>query len=218
MRVLVPFDATTPKTRLEPMLEGSERQAFARAMLRDVLESLRVAGATPTVVATEPIDLERSSLRDVAVVVDERPLTPAINERLARTEPPLAIVVADLGLVTPRAIERLFETAGDVVIVPGRGGGTNALVVREPGFRVDYHGLSCEDHRRVAADLGAQTATVDSYRLSTDIDEPEDLPEVLLHASGAARAWLESAGFEVDVTNSRVGVRRSRSPSVPDWG
>jgi len=99
-----------------------------------------------------------------------------------------------------------------VTLVPGRGGGTNALVVRDPSFRVDYHGASFRDHRRIAESIGATVATVDSFRLSTDVDEPADLVEVLLHApDGAAGSWLADRGFEVTVqgADERVVARRS---------
>ena len=50
---------------------------------------------------------------------------------------------------------------------------------------------------------------VDSMRLATDVDEPSDLLEVLLHGDGRARQWLVEAGFEVDDgDDGRVGVRR----------
>ena len=179
MRVVVPFSAERPKTRLSSVLDADERRTFARVMLRDVLDALASTGHDPTVVATAPVDC------DAPVEVDERPLTEAVNDRLpggagddaaadagAAAEDdrpdPVAVVMADLALATPAALERLFAPDADVVLAPGRGGGTNALVVRHPGFRVDYHGASIRDHRAIARDVGASTATVDSFRLATD--------------------------------------------------
>lgn len=201
MRTLVPFAASRPKTRLGAVLADDERRAFAQVMLGDVLAALP-AVADPLVVATEPVDVA------VPVEVDDRPLTPAVNARL---EPPTAVVMADLALATTGALERLFETAGDVVIAPGRGGGTNALVVREPAFRVDYHGASVRDHRRIARAAGAAVAEVDSFRLATDVDEPADLVEVLLHGTGDAPDWLRERGFAVAVEQGRATVRRTAS-------
>jgi 2-phospho-L-lactate guanylyltransferase len=132
-----------------------------------------------------------------------------VNAILAEeAESPVGVVMADLPLATPDALARLFESDGDVVVAPGRGGGTNALVVRDPAFRVNYHGASYRDHRRIAADAGLSVAVVDSMRLATDVDEPADLAEVLLHGEGAARAWLTDAGFELAVADGRVGVTR----------
>ena len=213
MRSLIPFAASDPKTRLDSVLTADERAAFARVMLRSVLTTLREAGHEPTVVATAPLD-ETTLSADTAVVVDDRPLTAAVNDQLAADTPTL-IMMADLPLATPEAIHRLTtasDDAGDaaaIAIAPGLGGGTNALVVRAPAFRVDYHGASYVDHCEIAADLGATVRTVDSRQLATDIDEPSDLAEVLIHGDGPAREWLIDAGVELDRSDGRVGVRRS---------
>lgn len=202
MRFLLPFDAQSPKTRLAPVLDTGERSAFARAMCEDVLAAVRAAGHSPELVATDSVDV------DAPVTVDERPLTEAVNAVLADAAEPVAVVMADLPLATGLVLGELFSTAGDVVIVPGRGGGTNALVVRHDGFRVDYHGASYLDHLAAAREVGASVAEFDSHRLSTDVDEPADVPEVLLHGEGEAREWLREAGVRLDVTDGRVTVTR----------
>lgn len=202
MRVVVPYAGTEPKTRLASVLDPEERAAFARAMLDDVLEAVRESGNEPEVLSTEPLDL------DVRVLVDERALTPAVNAVLAGSDEPVAVVMADLPLAHGDDLERLFAAPGDVAIVPGRGGGTNALVSRHLEFRVDYHGVSFLDHVNAARDVGASVEVVDSHRLSTDVDERADLVEVLLHGRGRAREWLIEAGFELAVSEGRVGVKR----------
>lgn len=199
MDTLVPFAAREPKTRLADSLSATERDEFSRAMLLDVCDAVSDAGGDPTVLSTADIDCP------YPVVVDDRPLTEAVNARL---ESETAVVMADLALATPEAIRRLFETDADVAIAPGLGGGTNALAVRHPDFRVDYHGTSVEDHRRIADTIGASTAMVDSFRLAVDIDERRDLAEVLLHGDGRARQWLDEAGFALDSGPGRTLVRR----------
>ncbi|RAW44872.1 2-phospho-L-lactate guanylyltransferase [Halorubrum sp. 48-1-W] len=236
MEVLVPFSADRPKSRLADTLSPSERAAFARAMLADVLSAIVDAGGDPRVLATDEIDpttAPATAPLDPPVTVDDRPLTDAVNAALEERRPgeavgAVAVVMADLALATPEALERLFGGAvtgrrdgdadtprhaettapADVTIAPGRGGGTNALVVSHPRFRVDYHGASYLDHRRIAAELGATVRTVDSYRLATDVDEHADLAEVLLHGDGAAVRWLREAGFALDADGGRVGVVR----------
>jgi 2-phospho-L-lactate guanylyltransferase len=215
MRVLVPFEATRPKTRLEPVLDAAERTDFARAMLRDVLGAVLDAGHEPDVIATAPVSLAADLDADVPVAVDDRPLSAAVNARIdadAGAGRPVGVVVADLALATATAVCRLLDgdddDAGTVAVAPGRGGGTNGLVVAHPDFRVDFHGISYRDHIAAARSVGADVRVVDSMRLSTDVDEPGDLAEVLLHGEGAAAAWLRAAGFELDERDGRVGVRR----------
>jgi 2-phospho-L-lactate guanylyltransferase len=203
MDVLVPFAASDPKTRLSDCLDADERADFARVMLADVLAAVADAGVEPTVLATADVDV------DVSVVVDDRSLTAAVNAMLDARGRPLAVVMADLALATPAALSRLFDAEGDVVAAPGRGGGTNALVVRDPGFRVDYHGVSFRDHREAAAAVDASWATVDSHRLATDVDERADLVEVLLHGAGDAPGWLRDAGFGLVADGGRVAARRT---------
>jgi len=94
------------------------------------------------------------------------------------------------------------------MVAPGLGGGTNALVVRDPGFRVDYHGVSVRDHRQGARTSDTSLATVDSFRLAMDIDEPNDLVEVLLHADGAAADWLRAHGGQATTADGRVQFNR----------
>jgi 2-phospho-L-lactate guanylyltransferase len=205
VRVVVPYAATRPKTRLDALLDVAERRDLAAAMCRDVVAAVRAAGGDPELLSTAPTDVA-----DVPVTVDDRPLTPAVNDVLPADEDDdgVAVVMADLALATPDALVRLFEAAGDVVAAPGRGGGTNALVVRHPDFRVDYHGASIRDHRRIAREAGLDYREVDSMRLATDVDEPSDLAELLLHGDGEAADWLREAGFGLAVDDGRVGVRR----------
>lgn len=206
MELLVPFDPVEPNSRLAPVCSPAERRSFARAMAQDVVEAVSAAGHTPRLVTTAPTEF------DCRETVDDRSLTRAVNARLAGHEPspadPLGVVMADLPLVGPETVRRLTAGDEDVRIAPGLGGGTNALVVRHPAFRVDYHGASCLDHEQIAREVGATAGWIDSRRLATDIDEPQDLTEVLLHGEGAARAWLTDHGFEIDVGDGRVSVTR----------
>jgi 2-phospho-L-lactate guanylyltransferase len=203
MRVVVPFAAEQPKTRLDGFLTPDERRAFARAMLTDVLDALRETSHDPELLSTVPVDI------DVPATVDERPLTAAVNSVL-EIPSPAAVVMADLPLATPAALAELFDSPEDVVLAPGRGGGTNALVARHPDFRTDYHGTSYCDHLDRARRIGASVETVDSFRLATDIDERADLAEVLVHGDGRARAWLDRVGVRLTRDGGRVGVTRGK--------
>ncbi|MFU1782632.1 2-phospho-L-lactate guanylyltransferase [Haloarcula japonica] len=206
MRLVVPVSGSDPKTRLASVLSPDERRDLTEAMLADVVDAVTAAGHEPEIISTAPLDCA------VPVTVDDRGLDPLVNDLLASTvtsgEGELAVVMADLPLITPKSIERLLAPDADVVLAPGLGGGTNAFVCRHPEFRVDYHGASIRDHRRIARDVGAGVAEIDSRRLATDIDEPADLAEVLLHSDGAAADWLTDAGFSLSLTDGRVTVSR----------
>lgn len=206
MRLVVPVSGSDPKTRLASVLSPDERREFTEAMLADVIDAVTAAGREPEVVSTAPLDCA------APVTVDDRGLDALVNALLESTvkegDGTLAVVMADLPLATSKTVERLLAPDADVVLAPGLGGGTNAFVCRHPEFRVDYHGASIRDHRRLAREAGASVAEVDSRLLATDIDEPGDLAEVLLHSDGAAADWLDDAGFSLSLTDGRVTVSR----------
>lgn len=212
MRIIIPFAGSQPKTRLSDMLSLSERRVFAKAMLQDVLTAVRNAGHDPIVLTPSPLD------NDVPTIVDDRSLSEAVNAVLDDDALPVAIVMADMALLTASALTRLTETLGDVVLAPGLGGGTNALVVRDSAFSVDYHGTSYLDHRAIAQDAGLSVSEVDSWRLAVDIDEPSDLVEVLLHTDGHACEWLITNGFSLADFTGRTDATRGSStqPQVLD--
>jgi len=201
MRVLVPFGARDPKSRLAPVFSPAERRALAETMLADVLAAL--SDHEPVVVANAPVETP------VPTHIDARSLTAAVNARLDGE--PTAVVMADLPLISSETISRLLAPDADVVIAPGLGGGTNALVVRDPAFETDYHGVSVRDHRETARAIDAAATTVDSYRLGVDIDEPADLVEVLLHGTGDTARWLREHNGRVETTDGRTRFRREPS-------
>lgn len=202
MRALIPFDASNPKTRLSPLLSAAERDSIARLLLQDVLSAIEDTPLEPEIVSTASISAS------VPVTVDDRPLDPVVNEAI-EDGTPLVVLMADLGLLEGEQVQALLKTPGDLVIAPGRGGGTNALVIRDGTFRVDYHGVSFRDHLRLAEREGLSVSVVDSFRIATDVDEPEDLIEVLLHGRGEAAGWLTEAGFHIETTGGRPSIERT---------
>jgi 2-phospho-L-lactate guanylyltransferase len=121
----------------------------------------------------------------------------------------ILIIMADLPLANAQAIRRVIATEKDMAIVPGRGGGTNVIFIKEPQrYHVDYYGTSFLKHVKIAEDAGLSCEVIDSFRLHTDIDEKEDLVELLVHGKGKSRAYLEELGFVLTVEKGRVGVER----------
>lgn len=203
---LIPYKPKNPKTRLSSVLEPGEREKLASAMLEDVLQLMREMCCMPVVVATELFENEV-----VQVTVTDADLNQTLNEILPDTKRDLLIIMADLPLADEASIKRVLATDKDMAIVPGRGGGTNVIYLREPWkFQVNYYGASFQKHLRIAQDAGFSVEVIDSFRLHTDIDEPEDLVELLIHGTGRSRACLVDLGFVLSDEKGRVGVQRKR--------
>lgn len=203
---LIPYKPVNPKTRLSCILDQEEREAFARAMLQDVITTTIDALCTPVIVSTELYDSE-----DVQITIKDVDLSSSLNQILPDCEGPILILMADLPLADRASIQRVTSTTSDLAIVPGRGGGTNVIFIKDTKrFHVDYYGMSFLKHMKIAEEAGLSVEVIDSFRLHTDIDEKEDLAELLIHGTGKSRAYLEGLGITLVADKGRVGVERKR--------
>ncbi|MHC1754904.1 MAG: 2-phospho-L-lactate guanylyltransferase [Methanosarcina sp.] len=205
MRAVIPYKKAGAKSRLSPVLSLKEREEFVELMLNQVIDSLKEAGV-------EKIDILSPSVyglegvTKVRVLLDEKDLNEALNRYLEEAEEPVLIVMADLPLLSPDHIKEITSTKKDICIVPGKGGGTNALFIKNPsGYRVRYYGSSFLTHCSIATDTGQDFEIYDSFLAGTDIDEPEDLVELLIHGKGAARDYINRK-FKLGVSRGRVGL------------
>jgi 2-phospho-L-lactate guanylyltransferase len=173
-------------------------------MLEDVIFAIKDANCSPVIVGTELFDSE-----DIQITVSDADLNQTLNALLPQSNGATLIIMADLPLANADAIRRVIATKHDIAIVPGRGGGTNVIYIREPQrFHVDYYGMSFLKHVKIAQEAGLSCEVIDSFRLHTDIDEKEDLVELLIHGTGTSRAFLEELGFILSVDKGRVNVER----------
>lgn len=202
---LIPFKPINPKSRLSPVMNQEEREEFAQVMLGDVITAVRKTGCTATLLCTS-----KYSCSEALVAVRKEGLNEAINWALPQFHCPALIIMSDLPMITPGSLQRVVSTRADMAIVPGLGGGTNVIFIKHPElFHVEYYGFSFRRHLQIAEELGLSVEIMDSMRMSTDVDEPADLVELMIHGHGNAREWLYGHGFELLLENGRVGVKRN---------
>lgn len=205
VHAIIPFKPSNPKTRLSCVLDRNEREALARAMLDDVIGAVGAAGCRITLLCTEPFE---HALAETVVL--DGGLNEALNQVLSGIASPVLVIMSDLPLVNPGDVIQMLATGADVAIAPGRGGGTNAIFMRSPQtYHVDFYGASFLDHLRIAEENDLSCEVIDSFRLSTDVDEKEDIAEVLIHGNGMCRRFLEQSGFVLSIEEGRVGVKRN---------
>jgi 2-phospho-L-lactate guanylyltransferase len=203
---LIPFKPVNPKTRLSAILNQEEREQLARAMLEDVKAAVKDAMCSPVLICSELFESE-----DVQVTVTDANLNETLNSLLPQNVGPTMIIMADLPLANAESIRRVTSTKMDLAIVPGRGGGTNVIFMKNPEkFHVDYYGTSFLKHMKIATGAGLSVEVIDSFRLHTDMDEPEDLVELLVHGTGQSRTYLEGLGFALAEEQGRIGIVRNR--------
>jgi len=205
MRAVIPYKKAGAKSRLSPVLSLEEREEFVELMLNQVIDSLKEAGIEKIDVLS-PSGYGLEGMTKARVLLDEKDLNEALNRYLKEAEEPVLIVMADLPLLSPEHIKGITSTKKDICIVPGKGGGTNALFIRNPSrYRVKYYGSSFLTHCSIATDSGQNFEIYDSFLAGTDIDEPEDLVELLIHGKGAARDYIDRK-FRLEVSRGRVGL------------
>ncbi len=216
VRIVVPFKFNGAKSRLAPALKPEERRLLALAMTRDVLRTVSEFG-TVTVLSRPGLYAEDIEIAgDVFEILEsDLDLNDALNELIedeARRgwQKDVLIVMADLALLAKNDIVGILNCPGDVILSPGRGGGTNMILINSPVFRTCYRGLSFPKHLAFAREAGLEATVFESFRASSDIDQPEDLVELLLHGRGEARALLEQMGFFLSDE-----VRAMTSPNAP---
>jgi 2-phospho-L-lactate guanylyltransferase len=202
MKAVVPFKTVNAKSRLSAVLTADERAKLARLMLDDITGVLREAGLKVVLLTTAPFKY------DAEVVVSEKDLNAALNDFLGSSTEPVMIIMADIPLITVKNVRDMLASPADVVISPGRGGGTNVQFIKDPQkYHVDYYGASFLDHMRIAGDSGLTTEVFDSFNASSDIDEAQDLVELYIHGRGKAADYLRSF-MALDVSKGRVKVAR----------
>ncbi|MDD2834933.1 MAG: 2-phospho-L-lactate guanylyltransferase [Methanothrix sp.] len=209
IRIVVPFKLDNAKSRLAPVLKPAERRLLAFAMLRDVLGIVSDFGRV-TILSRPGLDNTDVGC-NIEIRESELDLNDALNEFIAdeasRGWPSnILIVMADLALLTQKDVAGILSCLGDVVICPGRGGGTNMILIMAPEFRTCYHGLSFPKHLDYVQQADLDVCVFESFRAGSDIDCPEDLVEVLLHGQGETRALLEGWGFSVSKKGRGGGI------------
>ena len=179
VHVLVPVKRLDDaKSRLAEALSAAERADLMREMLDHVLRTAEEANVgTVTVVSAEQLQLNGIARFDDRGLPWNDALQAAMDEVVS--EPVVAVVSADLPLLTPddvRALVAVTPLRG-LAIARAHDGGTNAVSMRPPGVLPTCFGEqgSAALHERAAWIAGADAHMLDRPGLAFDIDTPEDL-------------------------------------------
>lgn len=203
MKAVIPYKKASAKSRLSPVLTREEREEFVGLMLNQVIDTLKEAGIG-TIDILSPSTYGLENVTKANVLLDKSDLNEALNMYLKQAEEPVIIVMADLPLLSSKHVKEIISTKKDVCIVPGKGGGTNSLFIKNPSrYTVRYYGSSFLTHCSIAEETGQSVEVYDSLFAGTDIDEPEDLVELLIHGSGAAKEYI-SKKFRLEMSRGRV--------------
>jgi 2-phospho-L-lactate guanylyltransferase len=188
------------KGRLSSVLSPTERAVLTLALFEDVLDaSLAQDGWEVWVVSHAEAVLEVAAGRGARPVAERgrslleaiRQVEEAVPGRWSR----LAVVLADLPLLTPGTLSMALAAGGPVVAAPAASdGGTNMLLRRPPSVIAARFGPSSfARHRAAAARRKIPFREARIPELAFDLDRPADLTRLLREGRGgrARLACLE---------------------------
>ena len=190
------------KSRLGPFLSASERAVLTIAMLEDVLEACLPQSDWEVWVVSSAEAVQEVAVRRGARSIPDQ--AGSLNGAMRQVEREvrgasgsLAVVLADLPLVTAEALGEVLSTKAQVSAAPAASdGGTNVLVRRPASVipaRFGRHSFA--KHRWAARRARVGFQEVDTPELAFDLDRPEDLRRVLSTRPGGLTrtACLEMA-------------------------
>ena len=175
------------KTRLSPALTGLERGALTLAMLEDVLDAaLSVPGWETWVISPDEVALEVAAGRGARPIPEAKPpLANAIRQVEAKAKQDgataLAVLPADVPLVTVDTLHEALRTLGAVVLARSADGSGTSLLLRRPPRAIParFGPDSFRRHLELAAERGLPVSVVERRELSFDVDRPDDILTLL---------------------------------------
>ena len=175
------------KTRLSPALTGLERGALTLAMLEDVLDAaLSVPGWETWVVSPDEVALEIAAGRGARPIAEAKPpLANAIRQVEAKAKEEganaLAVLPADVPLVTVDTLHEALRTLGAVVLARSADGLGTSLLLRRPPRAIParFGPDSFRRHVELAQARGLPVSIVERRELSFDVDRPDDILTLL---------------------------------------
>ena len=175
------------KTRLSPALTGLERGALTLAMLEDVLDAaLSVPGWETWVVSPDEVALEIAAGRGARPIPEAKPpLANAIRQVETKAKDDgasaLAVLPADVPLVTVDTLHEALRTLGAVVLARSADGSGTSLLLRRPPRAIParFGPDSFRRHVELADARGLPVSIVERRELSFDVDRPDDILTLL---------------------------------------
>jgi 2-phospho-L-lactate/phosphoenolpyruvate guanylyltransferase len=175
------------KTRLSPALTGLERGALTLAMLEDVLDAaLSVPGWETWVVSPDEVALEIAAGRGARPIPEAKPpLANAIRQVETKAKDDgataLAVLPADVPLVTVDTLHEALRTLGAVVLARSADGSGTSLLLRRPPRAIParFGPDSFRRHVELARARGLPVSIVERRELSFDVDRPDDILTLL---------------------------------------
>ena len=209
---------TDAKTRLSPFLSATEREELLKAMLKDVTKTLKKLVDKIIIISrdSEVLDYAKELKLDTLVENDDSNLNKALNQAMdycrGKTRKVL-IMPSDVPLIGKTNIKLIIKQANklDFLIMPSKGGGTNALIIKPCGIDMEFGDFSFQKHVENAEAKELSPIVHDSFYMALDVNTTEDLGEIMIHGKNThTKKYLESLGISVESIHGHERLKVTR--------
>lgn len=142
------------------------------------------------------------------IIIDDNELNKAIMNYLKKKNKNIMILMSDLPLLNKKLINKIIsECNDDFLIVPSHGDGTNILFIKDASsFKVKYYGNSFLKHIDEAKKNNLKIKIFDSYILSIDFDNYEDIIKIITYGKGKVKSFIKKY-FTIDDNYQLIRIK-----------
>lgn len=219
------------KTRLSPFLSPEERKGLLKAMLKDIANALKPIVDKILIISKDAEVLAFAEELELTTIIEEdhkkskalkdgeddnNALNKALKQAMkwSRTKTRKVIILpSDIPLIGKTNVKLLIDQAKnlDFIIVPSKGGGTNALIIKPLAIDMKFGGFSFKKHIEEAEKKKLTPLVHDSFYMALDVNTTQDLGEIMIHGNGTeTKKYLESIGIKVESFHGHERLKVTR--------
>lgn len=206
------------KTRLSPFLNEEEREKLLKVMLLDVTDCLRKCVNKIIVISADEEVLEYAKSINLSTLKenDNSNLNKALKQAMDYCKgkaKKVIITPSDVPLIGKTNIKILIDSskALDFIIVPSKGGGTNAIIMQPSAIRPKFGDFSYKEHVMSADSKNLNPQVHDSFFMALDVNTTEDLGEIMVHGENThTRKYLKELKINVESVHGSERLKVTR--------
>lgn len=206
------------KTRLSPFLNEEERENLLKVMLKDVTESVAKYVDNIIIISADDDVLNYGKSLNLKTLKENKNsnLNKALKQAMdyCKSKAKKVIILpSDVPLIGKTNIKMLIDSSKslDFIIVPSKGGGTNAIIMKPGAIRTKFGDFSYKEHVNAADRKNLNPQVHDSFFMALDVNTTEDLGEIMVHGENTnTRKYLKELKINVESVHGSERLKVTR--------
>ena len=206
------------KTRLSPFLNEEERENLLKVMLKDVTESVAKYVDNIIIISADDDVLNYGKSLNLKTLKENENsnLNKALKQAMdycKSKDKKVIILPSDVPLIGKTNIKMLIDSSKslDFIIVPSKGGGTNAIIMKPGAIRTKFGDFSYKEHVNAADRKNLNPQVHDSFFMALDVNTTEDLGEIMVHGENTnTRKYLKELKINVESVHGSERLKVTR--------